>query len=76
MSLYHTYITNQTNIINTSTYGSTMRAAIANSIKFLDDILVKIGASNSFVVCTQDEYDNLPAEDKTAAAYFIVPEDS
>lgn len=68
----HTYISQKVNSILNSTYGSTIRTAIADALLFIDNLTVNNGAGNSFVVCTQEDYDSLTEDDKTAAAYFIV----
>jgi hypothetical protein len=75
MSAMDTYVANQINSIRTSTYGKAMRAAISNALEFIDNKLAHQGFGNTFVVCTQDEYDSLTSADKTATAYFIVPAD-
>ena len=76
MSMLHSYVSQKINTINSSPYGATIRTAITDALAFIDDLLVKGGNGNTFVVCTQDEYDSLTSTDKTADVYFIVEEDS
>lgn len=76
MSSLHTYISQKVNTIRTATYGNSIRAAIADAIVFIDTLITNSGSKNTFVVCTQAEYDDLIDEDKTATAYFIVEDTS
>lgn len=72
MAQVHTYINTQIGTITNSTYGNTIRTAICNALRFLDELITNSGNTNTFVVLTQEEYDNLVDADKTATAYFIV----
>lgn len=76
MAAMDTYVATQINNINNSPYGSAMRTAISNALEFIDNKMAYTGFGNTFVVCTQEEYDSLSSSDKTASAYFIVPADT
>lgn len=72
MSLIHSFISSKLTTIRTSPYGYILRGAIADSIEYIDKLIANSGATSTFVVCTQEEYDELTTEEKTASAYFIV----
>lgn len=72
MSLIHSYISSKLNTIRSSPYGYILRGAIADSIEYIDKLIANSGSGNTFVVCTQEQYDALSDDEKTASAYFIV----
>lgn len=72
MSLLHTYVSSKLNDIRTSSTGYKIRNAIADALEYVDGLIANQGSSNTFVVCTQAEYDALDEDEKTATAYFIV----